>query len=316
MVMIMYKNMFTLKKRERGDGGISYAMYFIAIVIALVFFVFFKFNADLFMIEESLENGLHIAEIRVLTVNHDGNKADGTRDDKFERELSRMHIVTKCDSGSTSISGKEEQQIKMLANSFSDAIKEQLDLDGVHPKSSILKSMCGADSVIHIENFRIYEPVYNKTVSKSSDGNIAGSSLNKYNFTVDYAIEKWVVYDFTFSDDANDFVSCNKHFSTSAPVLDNGNPAEGATVEATLGTKFGGVRNIFAGINTTPPDVHENAIDLGPNYNNIKVDEYDLSYSWGPMFSSSPTQKEYTIKVTQSVDIVIAQQDSRTQTSP
>lgn len=316
--MVMFKCIFNINKKEHGDGGISYAMYFIAIVITLVFYVFFKFNADLFMIEESLENGLHIAETRTLTATQDEEITPGNRSDNFERETSRMHIVTTYDPGATTLAGKENDQIKLLANSFSDSVKEQLDLDGVHPKSSILKSMCGSDAVIHIEGLHIYEPIYEKIVTKTEKTGslISGSTLKKYDFTVDYVVTKWIIYDIAFSETDNSFSSCSKRFSDSAPVLENGSPAEGATIEATLGTKFKGVRNIFAGINTTPPTVHKDALELGSNYNNLTADEYDISHSMGPMFSSDPTQNEYVVKVTQSVDIVIAHQDSRNRRTP
>lgn len=313
MVIFMCKKILSAgKKKERGDGGISYAMYFIAIVITLVMYAFFKFNADLFIIEEALENGLHIAETRVLTVNQDGLKSDNTRNDEYEREISRLHIVTKYST--TSNSPVESNQVKLLATSFSDAIKEQLNLNGSHPQSSILKLMCGSDADILIEKFVIYEPVYTRSVSKTSTGNITGTSLETFKFDVVYTIDNWIVYTVNF-DGNNNYIGFTKQVknSTDTPMLEKGIAAEGATIEATLGTKFKGVRNIFANINTTPPTVNEDAVNLGPQYNNLTADEYDVSQSWGSIFSGAPTQNEYSIKVTQSADIVVAHQDSRKQ---
>ena len=224
-----------------------------------------------------------------------------------------MHIITKYDT--TSRTTAEENQVRLLANSFSDSIKEQLDLDGSHPTSSILKSMCGEESDILIKKLVIFEPVYSRTVTKTSKGKIAGTNLDIYDFEVTYSIDNWIVYNINF-DGSNNYIGFTKDLrtGTDAPLLENGNEAEGATIEATLGTKFNGVRNIFAGINTTPPTVQENVYQFGSAYNNLTANHYDLTGTEGAIFSATPTQVEYDIEVTQSVDIVVAHQDSRAQT--
>lgn len=297
------------RKTEHGDGGISYAMYFVAMIICLVLFVFFIFNANLYIIEETMENGLHIAETRVLTVNQDGILEDGTRADEFERETARMHIVTKYNV--TSRTTEEENQVRLFGKAFSESIKEQLKLNGSKPSGDILKHMCGSDADILITELRIFEPVYSRTVTKAATGKIGGTNLDTFKFTTNYTVDNWIVYELNFDAD-NNYVSFTKTVKTGAdvPTLARGDVAEGATIEASLATNFSGIRNIFAGVNTTPPTINEGAIDLGDG---LRGDEISLEGTGGGMFSDNPVAQQYDVIVTQSVDIVIAEQDSRKQ---
>lgn len=316
-------------KKERADGGISYAMYFIGIVTCIVLYVFLKFDADLYMVEECLENGIHIAESRILTVNHDP-VVDGKRGDTFERELSRAHIVTKYDSAHSTVqtgTGSEAEQIRTLGDAFSDAVKEQLSLDdNSHPTKGILKTMCGEDSVIHIEEMVIYEPVYEKRVTASEGGTIDGSGgIREYNFDVSYTPTHWIKYTLSFNPSTNRYDSSSLT-KTIAPVsgssqifsLKNGEKLEGATVEATLSISFKGIRNIFAGVNTRTPSVINDQYRFDMDGTVLKADGYDMTGTGGPMFSQAPVQEltyegANRIFVTQASDIVFIQNDERTQ---
>lgn len=280
-------------RMDAADSAISYAMYFIAIITTLILFVFLKFNADLYVIEETLENGLHIAESRALTANQDGLNDDGKRTDVYEREMSRMHIITKFDNSGINISAEEQGQAAMFGQTFSDALRAQLNLDQTHPNGSILRSMCGPDADILINTLVIYEPVYSRTVEKEETGAIITSSpesfLPIYQFNTNYQVENWIVYTLFFNEN-NDYINLSKSIipASDTPVLLNGNEVEGATIEATISTQFNGIRNIFAGIGGSS------------------------SESSG-FFSANPMQTRYAVEVTQSVDIVVAGQDSRKQ---
>lgn len=307
------------KKKEAGTGGISYAMYFVAIISTLVLFVFFKFNADLYVIEETMENGLHVAESRALTVNQDLGK-DGSgktvqNSGEYEREVNRFNIITNY-TPSTEMSTKEQGQVALLAKEFSKALQEQMNLSGSEPQGSTLKAMCGSGSKICITKMRVIEPVYTKTVTRKPKGNTVGKNdigdyLPGYSFEVVYNIEQWIVYDISF-DENNNYISATKSLSASAPTLAlEGKEAEGATIDATLTTSFAGVRNIFAAAPSSSPVITKNAIHFGEQYNNATADAIDWAGLDTPIFTSTPTQNEYTVQVSQSVDIVVAHQDKR-----
>lgn len=317
--MVMGKNnIFT--KREDGTGGISYAMYFVAIISTLVLFIFFKFNADLYVIEETMENGLHVAENRALTVNQDLSK-DSTgktvqNTGEYERETNRFNIVTNY-STSTEMSTKELAQVELLAKEFSKALQEQMNLDGSEPQGGMLLQMCGRDSKICITKMKIFEPVYSRTVTRTAEsGNgIAkkdlGNYLPGYSFDVVYNIDQWIIYDIRF-DNNNGYVSATKRLSSTPPVLAlEGREAEGATIDATLTTSFAGIRNIFASAPSASPVIRKDAIQFGEQYNNVTADAIDWAGMDTPIFASAPTQNQYTVQVSQSVDIVVAHQDKR-----
>jgi len=313
MVIHMFRkcNLKT-KVYEPGEGGISYAMYFVGIITTIIMFAFFKFNADLFMIEQAIEQGVHIAETRALTSNQDKVDGTGMREDEYERELSRMHIITKYNTNQDP-SNLEKGQIEKLATEFADALKDSLDLDGTHPQGQILKMMCGSDADILIDRLVIYEPVYSRAVTKVATGTIEGTSLETFDFNVLYTVNNWITYDINFVD--NNYVGFSKSVKTAAdvPRLTNGQLAEGATIEATVGASFAGVRNIFAGVDTAEPVVYENYYKFNEAYNNLTANAYDISNATTPIFSGAPTQDVYDVSVTQAVDIVIAHQDSRKQ---
>ena len=300
-----------LNKMEEGTGGISYAMYFVAIIMTIVLFVFFKFNCDLYVIEETMETGLHVAENRVLTANQDEVDASG-RSDIYERETNRLNIVTNYTKSSSSMSTVESDQIRLLANAFSEALQEQMNLNGSEPQGSILKQMCGEGAKIYISEMRIIEPVYSRTVTKTEIGQVSNSTLKDYSFDVVYNIDQWIIYTLSFNDN-NEYLGVTKSFSSNAPVLSRKDhpEAEGATIDATLTTSFAGVRNIFAAAPSSSPVITKNAIHFGEQYNNVTADAVDWSGMDTPIFAANPTRNIYTVDVSQSVDIVVAHQDKR-----
>lgn len=272
---------------EHGDAGISYAMYFIAIIVTLVLFVFMQFNTGIYVAEEVLENGLHIAENKAMTVNQSTVDETGTRIDEFNKEVKRLHIVTSYDKTSSSITTSERQQLKAIGDDFSNTLQQQLGLSGSTPSLGILKELCSSNSnVILSEPVVIYEPIYERTVKRTDDGIISGTSVGKYLFESKYVITGWIKYELFF-DGNNNYMAANASKSfidvASNPTLRNGSKIEGATIEATLAVSFRGVRNIFAG-------VHSGS---------------------GPIFSSNPQDTIYDVEVTQSTDIVISTLDGR-----
>lgn len=320
MVVAMKKIIKRISNKEAGTSGISYAMYFVAIISTLVLFVFFKFNADLYVIEETMENGLHVAESRALTVNQDLSK-DGSgktvqNSGEYEREVNRFNIITNYTT-STEMSTKEQGQVALLAREFSRALQEQMNLSGAEPQGSMLMQMCGDGSKISISKMRILEPVYSKTVTRTPK---SGSDIGKkdltsylpgYTFDVVYSIDQWIIYDVKF-DENNNYISATKSLSASAPTLTlEGKEAEGATIDATLTTSFAGVRNIFAAAPSSSPVIRKDAIQFGEQYNNVTADAVDWAGLDTPIFASNPTQNKYTVQVSQSVDIVVAHQDKR-----
>ena len=272
---------------ERGDAGISYAMYFIAIIMVLVLYVFMRFNAGIYVAEEVLENGLHITENKAMTVNQSTVDETGTRIDEFNKEVKRLHIVTSYDKDSSSITTSEREQLKVIGNDFSSTLQQQLGLTGSTPSLGILKELCSSNSKVVLSGpVIIYEPIYERTVKRTNNGFISGTLVRKYQFESKYVITGWIQYNLYF-DGNNNYMDANttKMFIDVAnnPTLRNGSQIEGATIEATLAVSFRGVRNIFAG-------VHSGS---------------------GSMFSANPEDTIYDIEVTQSTDIVISTLDRR-----
>lgn len=282
----------TYTQMERGDGGISYAMYFIAIVTVLILYMFFKLNSDLYVAEEVLENGLHIAENKILTINQTGLGAD---EYSLENELRRFHIVTSY-STDNGLSPQEIAQLKNIATEFSSTLQTQYELDGASPKSGILKDLCAEGSTVRIDNPKgtstscvyIYEPVYKRTITVEDDGMISSdklgsSKIKKFSFDSKYEIINWITYTLSF-DENNTYVNATKSVSTTQPKLQNGDDVIGATIEATVRLQIAGVNNVF-----------------------------DMTGSNGnaALFTSNPQREIYDVTVTQSADIVISTNDTR-----
>lgn len=291
---------FVKIKREQGHGGISYAMCFVAIVITCVLYSFATFNANLFVVEEILENGLHIVESAVLTTNQRESIDDDA--DPYEKELERMRIVSKC-TFQNAWEEEEKEQIDGLGKNFQDSLVEQLGLvNNVHPGSGTLKNICGDDSsILVVGDVVIYEPVYDVSITRTGTSNLETEDDERYvskqwEFETTYTVTGWIKYNLHYVN--NVYQTCTKEICAETPKIKNGNKVEGATIEATLGASFAGLKNIFAGVSTTVP-----AVDEKGNVNMAGVK--------GGMFSNTPSQLKYSVQVTQAMDIVPANQDSR-----
>lgn len=271
------------EQKEPGDGGISYAMYFIAIVICVLLFVFLQFNAGMYVAEEVLENGLHIVENKIMTENQSDFDDSGSRVDNFNKEIKRLHIVTSYDSSQGSLTTEEASQLNAIGNEFSSALQKQLNLNGTKPVTGILLELSSPDSDILISGpVVIYEPVYKRTVAADPNGSIAGTRLSKFNFVSTYEIIGWIKYDLYYSN--NVYTGASKQIVDVAntPKLKNGDLVEGATIEASIAITFEGIKNIFA-----------------------SVEESEK------FFKEVPETNKYGVVVTQSTDIVISSLDSR-----
>lgn len=271
------------EQKEPGDGGISYAMYFIAIIICVLLFVFLQFNAGMYVAEEVLENGLHIVENKIMTENQSEFDDSGSRVDNFNKEIKRLHIVTSYDSSQGSLTTEEASQLNAIGNEFSSALQKQLNLNGTKPVTGILLELSSPDSDILISGpVVIYEPVYKRTVAADPNGSIAGTRLSKFNFVSTYEIIGWIKYDLYYSN--NVYTGASKQIVDVAntPKLKNGDLVEGATIEASIAITFEGIKNIFA-----------------------SVEESEK------FFKEVPETNKYGVVVTQSTDIVISSLDSR-----
>lgn len=260
------------RKTEAGDGGISYAMYFIAIVVVSVLFFFYKFNVSLYVVEEVVENGLHIAENRTMTSNYNsiGADADGYRTDDFEKEMQRMHIINP--------EADEVSQVLGAADAFAEALSDQLKLGpGGHPEGGILERLCDENSTVSIVGpVMIYEPVYRREVANN------GTVLDP-DFEITYGVEAWNVYTINYNSN-NEYSDYTKTTQPEAPLLKNGDECAGATIEATVGLTLAGIKNAFAHIS---------------------------SGAGGGIFSATPEYTKFAVTATQSTDIVIANRDPR-----
>lgn len=278
----MKKTKFSGQSYEPGDGGISYAMYLIAITMCVMLYMFFKFNSGMYVAEELLENGLHIAENKVMTANQSYSDASGPRVDEFDKEIKRLHIVTSYDE-SSGLTTNEQAQLRAIGNEFTSTLQSQLELKETKPTTGVLLELCSKDSDITIsEPVVIYEPIYERHVTANSDGTIAGTPLLKFKFVSDYEIKNWIKYSLHFNA-KNEYVSATKDLISVAntPLLKNGNKVEGATIEATLAISFSGLNNVFANVGSKE------------------------------LFTNNPQEKQYKVKVTQSTDIVASTKDSR-----
>lgn len=297
-----------LTKKESGDG-ITYAMYFIAIVMAFVMYAFLKFNVDVYVIESELKNGLHIAENSAITAAQDVIVSD-IREDTYEAEINRMNIITRADASKTSwydSSQLEKDQVQLVVNAFSSELKKQLNLNGSVPVKGSLRNLCGAESRITIDSMTIYEPVYDVKTTVSNTGNrwsINGIETDMYTFETEYKPKNWIVYNVSF-DSNNNMLNVSKSVLPGTTVLYLNSDSTtrgrddvlGATIEAKISTKFNGVKNIFATFG---------GLTQGIGLQNQVAQA-------GGIFTANPETRQYNVSVSQSVDIVLTDNDNRQQ---
>lgn len=285
-------------RKESGSGPLNYTWYFIAILICIVVFTFNRFHIGLYVVEEIVENGLHIAESGAVAMN--------MTEDNF---LTKVHMIPSADTAymegnlnSFSSDGKEEEEVRKVANAFSARFTEQLKLNNnANPTMGTLAGYCGTDSKVLITSCRVVEPVYEVIVTRheipeeetteteeseeteeteSTEEDDKEFIENDYDFTVEYKIVGWKEYPIYFQN--NHFSNIGTpQFTTTPPILKNGNRIEGATIEATVELSFNGVKNIFA------------------------------SAGESGIFTKNPSTDHYVVTVTQAFDIVTVDNDSR-----
>lgn len=306
------------KKKEiamdTGDG-ISYAMYFVVIIMGVFIFAFRIFHFDLLVLEETLENRLHVIESAVITSNQ-GSVIDGKRNDPYERELKRMHIITESVPGNNAlmVGTKEYNQVYALGAMYEETFKKEFSLknDATPADSSIFTKLCGPDGkIISGDVVTIYEPVYDITVTREDNPDYTTETDNKYadqkyKFNIHYNIVSWIQYNLTFNS-SNEFQSATKKLLSTTPKLSNGDDCEGATIEATVNVSFKGVRNLFAGIDGGNPKVTGTKAD-GTDFG---VTDTGGKGMFATKENMDASRVAYDVTVKQSVDIVLADKDRR-----
>ena len=287
------------KKRESGtSGGLVYATCAAGVIIAFTIYVLEAFVFKCYALRDELATKMHIVESYCLTANQ---LADGR--DSFERELNKKQIITaiaekRRSNGTLNPDDnwpRIEEQLINIGEKFSQRMKEELCISGstssgyTDVTNGLLSTM--GRSKVSIDHCYIYEPIYSLNAqinagSVDAAGHVSG-------ITIQYPIESWYVYELRFN--GVEFVEARRlgkvdagysggkvnyedkwsHNMVLTPTLSNGNRAEGATIEATINVRFYGPQSLV-----------------------WKVRE---------------SEKEFDISVTQSVDIVFAENDSRWQ---
>lgn len=295
-----------MRKTEPGNT-VNYATYFMAIVMITVLFSFAVFNDEIKLAEEVCENGLHIIESGVLSL----NKGGATSGPSEVAKLPKAHIIPGVTYSKTSTT-TETAQVNAVGNYISTNFRNQMGLGAnAVPTTGILSTLCKGDSVT-LSRVKIREPIYTITATignltltgkmwseiiqkwKETDGvkqwdDPAEISKNKSG-TVSYAITGWVTYTLNF-DANNNYTGYTKDTPTTAPPsLKKKDPSlktnapgyvEGATIEITMDLKLHGVKKIFAAS--------------------------EISH----IFATNVVEPTYNISITQAADIVIADDDSR-----
>lgn len=301
-----------LHKREKADGALTYAWCFIAITITIMIFLFMTFIWNVGVVEETLETRMHTIESAALSVNQDKVES-GSRSDTFEQELERMHVVRAVElSNAWSSDGKERQEAYAAAQFLSDNVIADLYLDSSATSyAGVLNMMCGSSTNVNLTGANIYEPIYNVEVNRHATGN----PDEPYEFDIQYHITGWVKYTCEYNPADNSLSSVTKSVCSSTPVLANGIHAEGATIEMSIALSFNGIRNMFYGVNNAMPTTSGSTyFDDDRNL----VDNYVINYNGAEsdlgMFGDEMSYSKYDVVVTQAVDIVNANYDSRSVT--
>ena len=178
-----------MKKTECGSGGISYAIYFVVMMICIILYSYTIFEANLYVIQSDLENGLHIVESAVITANQ-SKVVNSERVDEFEKELARMKIVT-TSTFSESVAVEEQSQVNLLGKCFEEYFREQFKLDGSNVQGGTLEKLCGKGTELSIVgDVLIYEPIYELSVTRTETDNqgtnTEGYVPKSYEFTSEY----------------------------------------------------------------------------------------------------------------------------------
>lgn len=170
------KRMRNLKK-EDGLSGILYALYFVAIIMAVSMFAVFKFDSDMYIFEEVIENGLHVAESASLATAENDVRPYVHNVSDVNINLSRAHILpytltlTKenYNSNSTKRTTQEINCIRDWATKFQQTFYEQINVNSGNVEDPFLSRIVGNGGRIDIETVTIFEPIYEVAVQRIAD---------------------------------------------------------------------------------------------------------------------------------------------------
>lgn len=267
------------------------AAFFIAIMFIVVIYAFGQYNTELYVVEETLETGLHTSLSSVISANQLEYTEENDRD--TDKSLNRAHIILNATASNT-LTDIEIKELKTLGNNLTEILTETYGLkQNVYPTNGILYSMC-KNKPIELTEVYIYEPVYNITYVPTTD-----TSRYPMGIRPNYGIDGWIKYTLHFENNVYDSGFTTKEYydlsTTLAPTLLKGNALEGATIEGSITANIRAVNNIF-NMDTTTPDP-------------VTVDDVKTT----PFFSNGVKTSSYQVIVTQAVDVVISENDSRQQ---
>lgn len=300
------------KYYEAGVNGINYAMYVIAIIMTLVIFRFLTFQMGLYVVQQHLQDSLHIAGSAGLAYNYGDSSL-------YEMDLDRLYVVDLA-KGSTSKNwnlGEKEQALalgKWITSQYVNKMElkgELIDSPKIYPTDSMMISMCGEDTQVYLSHLDIYQPLYERIITPQLDN-------QQTPFLITYTYSGVVKY--TYKIQNNEVTDVEKDWALKTDrifKLQDGSGAEvdGTTIDMCTQTVLYGVNNIFAGVSTTTPtwgDTIKKYYDDGTgHYTEIEYRELDTTSNTGGFFSEHPVKKRYGIEVWEAVDIVPAATDTR-----
>lgn len=234
-------------KIPASSGSINYTMYLISTIIIVLLFSFSKFRVSLGALQKDIEQKLYMVESSALTYEYKEYDKD--------REFYREYIIHEVTDSNTA-TPEEEARIDAFGKFLSEQFTERFDLNSAaNPQSGLLKTMCSDNGKVILENVRIIQPMYTKTVKANPTGRPAPYS---YEFITTYNVTKWIVYELSFNPDTNEYLDIPvvKHVLNTPPTYGAGhsdplghNNVEGATIEANVRLQLRGINNIFYSIN-------------------------------------------------------------------
>ena len=217
------------QKKEDGINGIQYAMCYFAIMFVVIMYRFFTCEAGLYVIQQDLQDSLHIVGTAGLAYNYGNNAV-------YESDLDRLYIVDLAKgTTSSSFNSGEYQQAMKLGNWIVSRYISQLSLvNKKNPTESMMITMCGEHANVLLDTLTIYQPLYQRTVIENPDD--ANTP-----FVISYDCKKndgkyWIVkYDYTIVDNTVTNVSKTlyKIADMNALKLKNGTgtPVGGTTID-------------------------------------------------------------------------------------
>jgi len=306
-------------RKEQGGGGVTYALYFLVIVMVFIFCKLIITKSNIEMGYQEMRQKLYIAESSVLTITKCGVFSENGKGNPLSNVNMAMIVVLDKNGQSTT----EGNQIDAIGVALSNKIKNDFCLNGTtnFPSKGALSIACDKrDSRgLLIDKVSIYQPYYELVINTSTFDAIKAKEIaNKmkaYNEATNQAVKDsiledikvlmggsgnfensisrnmkgWKSYTLTF-DDHNNYVSYSTSTSASAPYLFDGalingttKQANGSTIEVTLSATLLNMPNI---ISTDPSE---------------------------KVIFKSVSQDSYRVTLTRAMDIVYADADDRQQ---